>query len=307
MKISHLVFLFGLSIFPGFISGQDCAPVSVYNIQACIQQPTQHKASLRSTRHADVNSLEQIFYAYFEGTDYLSYKDLFLRGEWYGLPESEFNTWRAFIQNADLNIIGTVEANVSGKALGVIKYTYIIDDLLLYETFLAKKIGTKWYPVSTQEERALLGLSRMVKFINLDYLNYLTFNSGGAQNNSNNTKSIVPLDAMLANKDSLRAFSPSEFIAQFNPEYVYRTNAKYKEDRRNDTKFTPFLVEMNLTPDQVDIVMKYIVVQDYLTAARKADDFSPVTYTYAPFVDKIREVYGSDRLKKWNQVTQNWE
>lgn len=305
MKLLHLMCLLGLNMLTVTLQSQDCVPVTVYSIQACVQQPSLHKASLQSSKRAETNSLEGLFYKYFEGTDYAGYKSLFLTADWYGLPESEFKTWRTFIRNAELNIIGSVEASISGKIIGVIKYTYIIDDMLYYETFLAKKSGSKWHPVSTKEERDLMGISRMIRSINLQYLTTLTTDE--EENVSGKMKGMVTLDEIMIAKDSLRAFSPDEFKAYFNPDFEYRTNTKYKEDRKNDPVFVSFLEQMQLNPEQVSTVMKYLSIQDYLLAAQKADEYSPASYTYVPFVDKIREVYGRDRLRKWDNVNQKWD
>lgn len=305
MKSLQRFCLFGMLTFTLYAQGQECVPVSAYRLEACIQPPSLQQSTLHAARRGKSASLETFFYAYFEGTDYTAYRNLFLTADWYGLPEEEFDTWRTFIKNADLKLIGTIEAEVNGKTLGVIKYTYITDEKRLFETLLTKKIGSQWYPLSTQEERAFKDLSRMIKSIRLDYLASL-FESGKSK------KDFLPispstLKEKLGIKDSLQVFSPDEFAVYFNKDEEYLTDKKLKEDRTHDASFISFLQQMQLSPEQVNIVMKYILAQNYLQAAQKADEFSMATYTYAPFVDQIRNIYGKDRIKKWNQTTQNWE
>lgn len=305
MKPLYWLCLLGSLTFNAHAQGQQCLPVSAYRLEACIQSPSLEKSYLHSARHGKTNSLERFFYDYFEGTDYEAYKNLFLKPDWYGLPEDEFIAWRSFTKNASLKLIGTLEADVNGKRLGVIKYTYTTDEKLLYETLLAKKSGSQWVPLSTKEERAFFDLSRMIKNIKLDYL--ASFFGSGKSPSTSALGQQKAMAELLNAKDSLRVFAPDEFALYFNPDEEYISDKKYREDRTHDPEFISFLQLMQLSAEQVTIVMKYIQAFNYLQAAQKADEFSPATYTYAPFVDQIRQTYGKDRIKKWNQTTQNWE
>lgn len=290
-------------------SAQDCIVISDRPVHACLSNITLRESALKTLKDAPEGALESLFFLYFAGTDYNGYRELFLTTDWYGLSLQKFSEWRSYVQGADMRMLGFAEIRVGETELGIVKYTYAVDDLQMYEIFLAKKAGTQWRPASVEEERDYFFYSSFIKYTRLDYLQSL--GTEIARNpdvtlpgvSSNNR---ILAAKMLIAKDSIQAYDTETFNARFNPEFKYRTPAKYQEDRTHDAEFVSYLNEMQLEPAEIDIVMKYIVVHDYLHAAQKADDFSDISYTYAPFVDKIREIYGHDRIRKWDSVNKKW-
>jgi hypothetical protein len=291
------------------ISAQECVMIDKSSIQICLQSVVVQEANVKSLKTSPEGSPGHLFYQYFMGTDYPGYKELFRPGEWFNLSAGDFTTWRKFIQTADLRMMGFAEIHAGALELGIVKYTYVMEDKLMYETFLAKKNGSAWYPASVKDEQDFARYTAFVKYINLAYLEDLhsslsekTTPSGGQTRGSSSLISEI-----LAGKDSIRVYDKQTFDTRFNPDFIYRTNQKFLEDRQQDAPFKAYLTEMQLSTEQSEIVMKYMLVQDYLGAAQKADDFSPVSYNYMPFVDKIREIYGRDRIAKWDHVNKKWD
>jgi hypothetical protein len=282
--------------------------IELPNTQACIDLVEVKNESIKKLRSAPAQSIYALYYNYFMGTDYNGYKNLFLTKDWFQLSESEFTEWRNFIENTDLTVLGFASIKSNGAELGIIKYTYVLDDQIIYETFLAKKAGNQWRPSSAQEEQDHMALTNLVRFSKPQYL--ATLISSVKQRSTSHADvirngTILPAK-MMEVKDSLRMTQPVVYKERYNDEFEYRTNQKFKEDRIHDADFMSFLDEMKVTGLQKEKVMKLIYEQDYLMAASLADQYSDETYTYSPFVDKIREIYGRDRIKKWDSTTNKW-
>jgi hypothetical protein len=303
MKTKYFLCCCALALSVFRISGQDCIHVSGFSAQTCLLSIVRNDKALKALRNAPVQSPEQLFYQYFMGTGYAGYKQLFLPADWFGLSESDFNAWRSFSRDANVRLSGTVVFDISGHKIGFVKYTYVIDDMLLYEIFSAKYSGGQWRPTSVKEDAHYAHEANFVKYINLEYLESLTRLS---HRDAGAAPMSVPMALLVTTRDSLQLHQPEVFAERFNGEFTYLTNTKFNEDRRNDGGFIAFLQEMKLTQDQVAVVMKYIYAHEYLRAATVADKFSTETYVYSPFVDKIREIYGHDRIRKWDPATQNW-
>lgn len=292
------------------IVAQDCVQIELKSGDACLKSVRGVSASLKQLQQSTPGTLESAFYQYFAGTDYQGYKQMFLPTDWYGLTPSEFDKWRQFVRSADINILAIAEATMPGnKEYGIVKYTYVMEDQLLYETFLAKKTGTQWRPTSSKEDQDNIQFTNFIRLTNTDYLSSLT---AAARNTEGATSphveaGKVSAGSLSAERDSLRIYHPDTYQSRYNEEFVFRTKDKWNADRMRDTDFIAFLTENALTPEQVDIVMKYIHIQDYLGAAHRADQFSEVTYTYMPFVEKIREIYGKDRIRRWDSENKTWD
>jgi hypothetical protein len=290
-------------------STQDCIVITDRPVQACLRNVRLQESSLKSLKNADVESLQALFYQYFAGTDYAGHRALFQLNDWHDLSVQKFAQWRSFVQGADVRMLGTAEILVGQTELGIVKYTYVSDDQKLYETFLAKKSDSQWRPASVKEEQEYFFYTTFVRRTNLVYLKNLS--SEIIRNPALTVAGVSSRNRILAAKmlmsiDSIQAFDSVIFQERFNADYEYRTPAKYEEDRLHDTGFVSYLSEMQLGQDEIDVVMKYIYAQNYLHAAQKADDYSMQSVTYSPFIDKIREVYGSDRIRKWDPVNKKW-
>ncbi len=310
MKFRNYISLLFLLAYLCSLHAQDCIPISAHRYQACINTVEVQHLTLDKLKQAPAETLQGLYYQYFAGKDYTAYKHLFLSKDWYNLSVSEFNSWHATIDPADLILLGLVEVEVAGNLVGIAKYSFVMGDMLMYETFIAKKIGTHWYPSSVSEEQEWLELGSFIKYTDIAFLNSAvsSIRKGNVSARSIDVveQNKIDVDRMMTSKDSLKIFDPEKYSERYTNEFEYLTNTKYDEDRTHDTTFIKYLTEMQLTPDQIDIVIKFIKAQDYINAAQRADTYSPVSYTFAPFVDKIREVYGIDRLKKWDSVNHKW-
>lgn len=286
-----------------------CISVDIGNYQACIESVVLKKEPLKRMKAYEDGTLNALFYRYFSASDLNSYKSLFLTKDWFELSAEDFTAWRSFIQNADIHAEASFEIQSQGMKIGIIKYTYQMDDLIIYETFLAKKSGNTWRPSSPAEEETYQQLSNAVKFINTQHLHSsvnMIRSAPGARSATFQNGNILA-DQMMKERNSIQVYQPATFAERYNPEFRFKTKDKYNEDRQHDAAFIAFLAEQKLSSAHADIVMRLIYDQDYLRAASIADEFSAETYHYMPFVDKIREVYGRDRIKKWDPVNQKWD
>lgn len=304
LTICYILFILMVSL----PVASQCVDIGFTQMQACIQSVDIKKDKLSKLKKAQAGSLSFLFYQYFEGADYNDYQRLFLTKDWFGMTVEEFNEWRIFLEKANIQLQGEVEIQTNGVSLGIVKYTYDLGEHRIYETFLAKKTGNAWRPASVDEEQQYLMLANLVRFTNVEYLDGLT--SGIAQRQAVadpivKNGSIQP-KMMTLMKDSLKVYHTTEYSQFFNDEFEYRTRQQFNEDRNHDAAFKAFLEEMQVSGENQDRVMAVIFAQDYLRAAALADEYSEVTYTYAPFIDKIREVYGRDRIRKWDSVTNQW-
>ncbi len=288
------------------ISAQ-CTPVTFKDLQACIESVSVMKSSLKKMRNEEAGSLGALFYSYFEKADYTAYKNLFLPADWFGMTEKEFADWRMILQTAGIEVEGIIETTSGGQSFGIVKYTYVLDDQLIYETFFAKKAGSVWRPTSMKEEQDQIALTNLVKYMNVRYLDALVTSSRNSNRTAGYATSAIHSETLMQSRDSLKVSNHVEYLLRYNDEAHYMTKDKFNQDRLRDTSFVSFLTEMKLNDTQSDVVMKLIFAQDYLRAATIADEYSEITYTYSPFVDKIREVYGKDRLKKWDHVNNKWD
>ncbi|HZV70615.1 MAG TPA: hypothetical protein VFG10_13770 [Saprospiraceae bacterium] len=264
---------------------------------------------MKKLRNVPDGSLQDLFYRYFTEPDYAEYKKLFLAADWFNLSKDGFNSWRNFLKKAHVEMQAYYILQSGNMELGIVKYTYVIDDQEIYETFSAKHIGSSWHPTSAKEEQKLIPLTNILKYTNAAYLQSLTETS--RNHSSSNTElmtngNLVP-EKMMMNKDSVKIHHPEDYHNRYNDDFTYRTDDKFKADRLHDTAFNAYLAEMKLSPQQTEVVMKLILAQDYLLAAKVADEYSSTTYTNMPFVDKIRELYGKDRIRKWDQENNKWD
>jgi len=307
-KYFFYLFFLSLTLGYGHLHAQ-CLPIALPSSQACIMSIQPEKTVLKKLRKAPDGSLEDLFYRYFTEPDYAEFKKLFLAADWFNLSQEGFNTWRSFLKKAQLEMQASYTIQSGNMDLGIVKYTYVIDDQEIYETFSAKHIGSSWHPTSATEEQKLIPLTNIVKYTNATYLQTLSQNSRNhsASNPDLMKDGNLSPEKIMMNKDSVKIHHPEDYNSRYNDDFRYRTDDKFKEDRLHDAAFNAYLAEMNLSPQQTEVVMKLILAQDYLLAAKVADEYSSTTYTYVPFVEKIRELYGKDRLRKWDQVNNKWD
>ncbi len=287
------------------VSGQDCVPIQVQIPGMCVKSLVVKKEPLASMRKAKAEALQSLFYDYFKGTDYAGYKKLFLPADWYGLTETEFRTWRAFLNQKHLESAAVLIVQSGMQELGVMKYTYELDQKRVYETFTAKRANGRWVPVSQEEEQTYMRLTNTVKYINPDYL-LQCWNQSRDTSDPGGSPAPLAADQWISERTTCKIEKPDQYRSRYNDDFDYLTRDTYEADRLHDSAFVAFLLEMKLTDDQVWKVMQVIYLQDYLLAADLADRFSETTYTYGPFIDKIREVYGRDRLPIWDIHENRW-
>ena len=303
-----IVFCFLELVAGGSLSAQ-CVPVKSKGIQACMESSATFTKTLKQFRSADTGTPEKLFYDYFEAPDLNTYKALFLPADWYDLPAEKFTAWKNFLKSIRISALGQFVFNINSTSLCVIKYSYILDDEEIYETFMAKKSSSGWRPVSAAEEQQYMNLANLVKYTHTAYLHQLNLQvrSGEATTPNSTDQGKINVDKLIAEKLPLKVSDLEEYHQRYNDDSRYITKDKFNEDRLHDASFVLFLDSMNIRASAQDTILKLIYAQDYLNAAAVADHFSEATYTYAPFVDKIREIYGRDRIRKWDHVNHKWD
>jgi hypothetical protein len=286
-----------------------CTSVQFEQLNYCLNFAESENRHFEKLKNSPAQSLSHFFYSYFSAPDLNTYRNCFVAADWYGLSSQEFANWKKFLAQIKIEYQGQFIFTTAQMEIGIIKYSYVLEEQRIYETFMAKRIGGQWKSTSRKEEELFMPLTQLVHRTQAAYLKELYDQAREGRNETvmPSAQNTIFANQLEKEQSELKMESIERYRQKFNDASESVSDRRNKEDRTHDADFMAYLTSMHLTPDQQDTVMHLIVAENYLQAAVLADKYSPESYTYAPFVYKIREVYGKDRIHQWDPLHHKWD
>ncbi len=109
----------------------------------------------------NLSPLAIFFKSYFESSNLTDYQSLFLSGDWIGIDQERFDSWRTYLSENLITADGEFEFVSDGVQFGLVAYSLKTPSKAVRKFFLAKRVNDKWYP-TTHSDRSDLDKAPML-------------------------------------------------------------------------------------------------------------------------------------------------
>jgi hypothetical protein len=278
--------------------------------------------SILDSERALLSSKDDLFKKYWTVPTLEEYNNLFIPTQNPNLTNKEFLDWRSRI--TDVIVTGQIDITSSNFEYTFFQYYVKVgnNSELKDFPFIVKTYQGFPFPCSTYEISNMEHIKLFFSIISANGVNLL-FDKQQASPTIVNELNIIKKDCFLGDtlnsndllykiNEFINNDSPleDEFIREITTSKNYTTKSKERirlpDELYKDNLFKSHLQSINVPKSEIDKVLQFIYIKEYVGAAElcaKLTNESSI-HNYAL---KIREIYGKDKIKMWNSITQEWE
>lgn len=285
----------------------------------CVQEIVMLTSPVESTEMKDsLNKAGDIklFYTYFHEPSYNSYKNLFIASEWFGLSESDFNEWHAYVKGRDIRIEGIVRFEDDGITYSSIQYFVIAGGIYDRASFLCKKINNHWYPTSTEDDITYAYEKAFFRRVRPQFLDYLLDENSNVQVRNSSKASLLrsqsvkegQLDAypLMLDRHKIESYTSDDFkTLYYNLKELEHPEIISAEDRMNDSKFMQYMDSLQVPDTKQTELLGLIQNFHYLRTATQLAEFQGSTVFIPLHTAALQKIYGNNRLIEIVAKTEN--
>lgn len=307
----------------------------VIPVSAAIQDESLFKISFTGIGIADVYSLsdldwavstsppsaatadELLFQQYWTIQSFEQYKALFRPNEAPAISEEEFRAWSQTNASASILVRGKVMLEISGYKLSVIQFAMGAGGAMQDNSFLVKKVGDSWFPVSSSENKKFHELKLCFSVVKPEGLGKL-FDLDGFETSpvlepeelSKFKSTLITgnvLDGTLLLSELQEAFylsSETADRAYLKLTYLYKPEAA-RALSEEDMKMKAYLDSLSISGNDQKRILTLIRNNLYVEAASAIKEAKSAPSSH-PYVLKIREIYGEDKIRIYDSRENQW-